>query len=400
LFMRARAWDTGQWVEIQIDGPTIGRIGPADGPESLSADDTWIGPAFWDIQTNGRWGLSYSSPTITADQVAEIVRAQRGLGTARLCPTLITAPADQTMRGVRAIAEACRADPIVDAMVAGIHLEGPSISELDGYRGAHPASAIRDADLGELAQLQDACGGRIRIVTLAPERPGSIEFIAGATAAGVVVALGHTAAEASTLLAAVAAGAGLSTHLGNGIATPIKRHPNPIWDQAAIDPLMASFIADGQHLDDSTLKVLTRAKTLRKSILVSDHSPLAGLPAGVYGEWEVHPTGKILVAGTPYLAGSNQNLDVGLNTLMRATGCPLPEALATATINPATLLGHHGPPLLSGLRANLVAFRMDSSGPTPQFRLVSTCVDGTWIEANQAIRTKTEPGAAGSTGWA
>jgi N-acetylglucosamine-6-phosphate deacetylase len=383
--MRARAWDTGRWVEIEIDGPTIGRIVPADGPESPTPEDAWIGPAFWDIQTNGRWGISYSSLTITPNQVAEIVLAQRHLGTARLCPTLITAPADQTMRGVRAIAEACRANPIVDAMVAGIHLEGPSISELDGYRGAHPASAIREPDLGELARLQDESGGRIRIVTLAPERPGSIEFIVGAVATGVIVALGHTAADSPTIDAAVAAGARLSTHLGNGIATPLRRHPNPIWNQAATDSMMASLIADGHHLDDSTLKVLVRAKSLRRSILVSDHSPLAGLPAGIYGEWEVDPSGKILVAGTPYLAGSNQDLEVGVNTLMRATGSSFPGALAAATLNPARLLGHDGPQMTAGAGANLIAFRLDSSGRIPVFRIVSTCVDGTWIEADPAI---------------
>jgi N-acetylglucosamine-6-phosphate deacetylase len=384
--MRARAWDTGRWVEIEIDGSSIGQTRPADGPGSPDPGDLWVGPAFWDLQTNGRWGISYSSSTITPDQVIEVVRAQRHLGTARLCPTLITASADQTMRGVRAIAEACRADPVVDSMVAGIHLEGPSISEIDGYRGAHPLSAIRDPDWAEFSELQEAADGRIRIVTLAPERPGSIEFIARASASGVIVALGHTAADASTLWSAIAAGARLSTHLGNGIATPISRHPNPIWHQAAADALMASLIADGHHLDDSTLKVLIRAKTPRRSILVSDHSPLAGLPVGVYGEWEVDPSGKIIVAGTPYLAGSNQDLDQGINTLMRATGCGLAEALTTATLNPATLLGRAETPLAPGTRANLITFRLDQVGQSPALRLVSTCVDGVWIEADPAVR--------------
>ncbi|WZO96636.1 amidohydrolase family protein [Isosphaeraceae bacterium EP7] len=393
--MRARAWDTGRWVEVEIDGSRIGRTRPADGPGSPDPADLWIGPAFWDLQTNGRWGISYSSPTITPDQVIEVVRALRHLGTARLCPTLITASAEHTLRGVRAIAEACRADPIVDAMVAGIHLEGPSISEIDGYRGAHPLSAIRDPDWAEFTELQQAADGRIRIVTLAPERSGSIEYIARANAAGVIVALGHTSADAATLWAAIAAGARLSTHLGNGIATPISRHPNPIWHQAAADALMASFIADGHHLDDSTLKVLIRAKTHRRSILVSDHSPLAGLPAGVYGDWEVHPSGKILVAGTPYLAGSNQDLDQGINTLMRAAGCGLAEALTTATLNPANLLGAGETPMAPGSRANLIAFRLDQGGPFPTFRLVSTCVDGHWIEADPAIRQTPEVVSAG-----
>ena len=118
-------------------------------------------------------------------------------------------------------------------MVLGIHLEGPCISEVDGYRGAHPLEAVRGPDWAEFQELREASGGRIAIITLAPERPGAIEFIGRATAEGVVVALGHTSADSSTIRAAVEAGATLSTHLGNGIASTIARHPNPIWDQAA-----------------------------------------------------------------------------------------------------------------------------------------------------------------------
>ncbi len=141
----------------------------------------------------------------------------------------------------------------------------------------------------------------------------------------------------------------LSTHLGNGIASPLARHPNPIWEQAAIDELSASFIADGHHLDMATLRVLARAKGPARTILVSDASPLAGLPVGTYGDWAVDPSGKIVVAGTPYLAGSNQGLEIGVQNLSRATGWPLPQVLAAVTSNPARLLGR---PCLASLPAS------------------------------------------------
>ena len=118
----------------------------------------------------------------------------------------------------------------------------------------------------------------------------------------------------------------MSTHLGNGIASVLPRHPNPIWEQAALDSLLASFIADGHHLDRATLRVLARAKGPGQTILVSDASPLAGLPPGVYGEWAVDPSGKIVVAGTPYLAGSNQGLETGLRNLLAATGWTLEQS--------------------------------------------------------------------------
>ena len=202
-----------------------------------------------------------------------------------------------------------------------------------------PPVSIRDPDWSLFQELQEASGGRIVLMTLAPERTGAIEFIRRATSAGVVIALGHTAADDATIRAAIEAGATLSTHLGNGIASELPRHPNPIWVQAASPVLVASFIADGHHLDLATLRVLARAKGPAMTILVSDASPLAGLPPGAYGEWAVDPSGKIVVAGTPYLAGSNQGLEVGLQNLLAASGCTLEQALRTVTANPARLLG-------------------------------------------------------------
>jgi N-acetylglucosamine-6-phosphate deacetylase len=376
----ARHFETGQWVCVSVDGSTIAACDPCEGPETVAEADEWIAPAFWDIQVNGRWGISFSDPGLTVDQVAEIVRAQAALGTARLCPTLITAGRAALRHGVRTIADACEAFPDVASSVAGIHVEGPYISGLDGYRGAHPKEAVRDPDWTEFQALQDAARGRIVLITLAPERPGSLDFIRTATSSGVVVALGHTAADGPTLRAAAAEGARLSTHLGNGIVSTLPRHPNPIWEQAALDYLDASLIADGHHLDRATLRVLVRAKTPARIILVSDASPLAGLPPGRHGDWEVVASGKIVVAGTPYLAGSNQGLDVGLGNLLEAGVVTLAEAIATVTRHPARLLGRPEPTLAPGQPANLVLFRTPRRGARAGFELCRTCVDGRWAD--------------------
>ena len=121
--------------------------------------------------------------------------------------------------------------------------------------------------------------------------------------------------------------------------------------------LVASLIADGHHLDLATLRVLAQAKGPVSTILISDASPLAGLPPGVYGEWAVDPSGKIVVAGTPYLAGSNQGLEVGLQNLLAASGWTLEQAIGTVTANPARLLGKPVPRLAPGEPADLVIFR-------------------------------------------
>lgn len=379
--IEARHYLDGRWVEVVLERATIASVIPSDGPVDTGVDDDWIAPAFWDIQNNGRWGHSFSDGDLTIDHVVQIVRAQAALGTARMCPTLITAPLPDLLHGLRTIGAACEQDREIAARVAGIHLEGPFLSEQDGYRGAHPAAAIRDPDWDLFREWQDASGGRIALITLAPERPRSMEFIREAAGSGVAVAIGHTAADGPTLRAAVDAGARLSTHLGNGIASMLPRHPNPIWEQAGCDELSASFIADGHHVGLSTLRVLARAKGPGRTILVSDASPLAGLPPGLHGEWAVDPSGKIVVAGTPYLAGSNQGLEVGVRNLLEATGWPLFEVLAAATTNPARLLGRHEPRLDVGKPANLLVFGREGDG----FHLRRVCVDGEWTEARPEI---------------
>src|SRR4051812_42186901 len=119
----ARHYQTGSWVRITIQGQTIAAVSPADGPGAVGEEDDWIAPAFWDIQLNGRWGVSFSDPGLSVDQVEAIVRAQGELGTARLCPTLITAPIGHLRHGLATVAEACHTFPEVSSRVIGIHLE-------------------------------------------------------------------------------------------------------------------------------------------------------------------------------------------------------------------------------------------------------------------------------------
>ncbi len=374
----ARHYLDGRPTEIELADGRIASVATAEGGPDVDLAGPWIAPAFWDIQLNGRWGRSFSSPDLTVDQVAEIVRAQAPLGTARLCPTLITAPVPDMLHGLGTIASACERFSDVAARILGIHLEGPFLSALDGYRGAHPASAMRDPDWELFQKFQAAAGGRIALVTMAPERDGAIEFIARASREGIAIALGHTAAGGDVIRSAAHAGARLSTHLGNGIESTLPRHPNPIWEQAACDDLAASFIADGHHLDASTLRVLARAKGPARTILVTDASPLAGLPPGHHGEWSVEPSGRIVVSGTPYLAGSNVTLPESLRRLLAATAWSLPEAIGTVTANTARILGRPSPRIEPGEPANLVLFRF--TGPD-HFELTRVCVDGQWYDS-------------------
>src|SRR5699024_7218193 len=160
------------------------------------------------------------------------------------------------------------------------------------------------------------------LVTLAPELGGSEAFIRELVGRGVRVAIGHSLADGGQLAAAAAAGATLSTHLGNGLPAELPRHQHPLWDQLADDRLTASAIFAGHHLPDNLLRVLHRVKAPERLILTSDAVALAGLPPGVYegqvgGKVELHPNGRLTMHGSEYLAGSASSLLDGVNTALR-----------------------------------------------------------------------------------
>jgi N-acetylglucosamine-6-phosphate deacetylase len=290
-------------------------------------------------------------------QVTDVCRAH---GVCGFCPTLVTNAFGALKHGLATLVQACESDPVVKAAVPVFHLEGPYISGEDGPRGAHPRQHVRPPDWDEFRRLQDAAGGRVRLVTLAPEHDGALEFIEQLVAAGVVVALGHTAADGQRIRAAIAAGARLSTHLGNGAHALLPRHENYIWEQLAADELWASIISDGQHLPPAVVRCLLRVKTPARTILTCDASSLAGLPPGRYREWDqdfdVLPEGKIVLGGTGYLAGSWAFTDLCISNIMRFTGVALHDAVDMAGARPRELLGLPPRRLEAGAPADLVVF--------------------------------------------
>src|SRR5207302_8584582 len=133
-------------------------------------------------------------------------------GIGGFCPTLVTNALPALVHGLTTIRRAREIYPEVAASVPAIHLEGPYISAEDGPRGAHPRQHVRPPDGDEFRRLQEAAGGLIRLVTLAPEHEGALPFIEQLVGSGVVVALGHTAAKGPRIRDAIRAGARLSTH--------------------------------------------------------------------------------------------------------------------------------------------------------------------------------------------
>lgn len=294
-------------------------------------------PGFIDLQVNGFAGVDFNTPGQPPDRISGAVRAMWTTGVTLCLPTLITSSFERFAACARALVAAR------EAAVWGLHMEGPYISSLDGPRGAHPAGHVLPASVDDFERRQDAAGGRIVLVTLAPEAPGALALIEHLVGRGVRVGLGHTAATSALIEDAVRAGATLSTHLGNGCATTLDRHENPIWPQLAEDGLWASFVADGLHLPPAALKAMVRAKGAGRSLLVTDAMAAASAPPGRYrlGELEVESdaAGRVGLPGTVHLAGSALTMDRAVANTARFTGMPISDVLPLATTQPARAIG-------------------------------------------------------------
>jgi N-acetylglucosamine-6-phosphate deacetylase len=294
-------------------------------------------PGLFDLQVNGFGGVDFNAPALTGERAGEALARMRATGVTRCLPTLITSSFERFAASARVLAR------MADAAIAGIHMEGPYLSPDEGARGAHPREHLAPASVDDFNRRQDAAGGRIVLVTLAPEVPGALRLIEHLVASGVRAAIGHTAATAQQIGDAIAAGATLATHLGNGCAQLLPRHPNPIWELLAADGVLASLIVDGHHLPPATVKAMVRAKGVARTILVTDAIAAAGCAPGRYAiggvECSLGDDGRVSLPGTPYLAGSSLTLERAIANTVRFTGLSIDEVIPMASTIPAHYLG-------------------------------------------------------------
>ncbi len=373
--IHARHYRTGKPVAVSLVGNIIESVTDSDRP---TADLPFIAPAFFDPQINGHGGIWFSGDQLTPRKVLDALLPQFQFGVARMFPTLITASPESLEAGFLAIRRACEMEPFADELIAGCHLEGPFLSAEDGPRGAHQREFIRPANWDEFAKLQDLSGNRIRLVTLAPEVEGAIEFIQRAVEEGVTIAIGHTAASTDQIAAAVDVGATLSTHLGNGAHPVLPRHPNYIWDQLADSRLAASIIADGFHLPDSVIRSFIAAKGTDRVVLTSDASGLAGCDPGRYSihgvDVEVEASKRICIADEPgLLAGSGSSILDCVNHLVRSGITELADAIDMAGRTVTGVLGLAPMTLEARQRADLIVF---DSTETKPVQLIGTMAAG------------------------
>jgi N-acetylglucosamine-6-phosphate deacetylase len=294
-------------------------------------------PGLFDLQVNGFGGVDFNNHFATSEDVLRVIEKIRMTGVTRFLPTLGTSSFERFATCAKTLTRTRH------PAIVGLHMEGPYISPEDGPRGAHPRKHVIAASIDDFLRRQEAAEGRIKLVTLAPEAHGAIELIEHLVGLGIRAAIGHTTGSPEQIRDAVKAGATLSTHLGNGCAMQLPRHPNFIWEQLATDDLFASFIVDGHHLPPATLKAMVRAKTPRRTLLVTDAVAAAGCVPGTYelnGEQVVlSEDGRVFQPGAPWLAGAAITLDRAVANTVKFTGLPLDEVLPMASSQPAKYLG-------------------------------------------------------------
>ncbi len=295
-----------------------------------------------DLQVNGYAGVDFNDAGLTAAALDHALEAMLRSGVTTCLPTLITASEATLAARFAALDRAVATSRLGPLMVPGYHLEGPFLNPGQGFAGCHPPNAMIPPDPGLVERVAAGLARPILLLTLAPEQPGAGALIAWARRRGMLVAIGHSAANAADLARAVELGAVLSTHLGNGLPQLLPKFLNPLMAQLAEDGLTASFIADGIHIPPAMLRVFLRAKGCARALLVTDATAAAAAPPGLYPfagmTIERTADGSVRVPGAAVLAGSSLCLDQAMRNLVDWRLGSAEDALRLAAANPAALL--------------------------------------------------------------
>lgn len=363
---------------VAIESGRIGRVS-ADAPPAgaISRNDWTIVPGFVDIHVHGGGGCAMT--TGDPDAVVGAASFHRRHGTTTMLASLVTAPTSDLVRAIgrlaELLAEFVAGGSLRRPPVAGIHLEGPFLAA--ARCGAQNPAHMVDPDPQLVTELLEAGDGHVRMVTVAPERPGALEAIGQLSAAGVVAAIGHTDATYEQATAAIAAGASVATHLGNAMPPLHHRQPGPVGACLAAPQVVCELIVDGHHLHPAMVAVASSVKGANGIALVTDAIAAAGTGDGRYvlGTLDVDVVdGVARLADGGSLAGSTLTMD---GAFRNAVGCGLPLATASraASGNPARVLGldHDIGSIEVGRRADLVV--LDDA-----LDVVAVLVDGVVVD--------------------
>jgi N-acetylglucosamine-6-phosphate deacetylase len=320
------------WIEVR--GDRISDAGRGSPPARPNHRGAVVAPGLCDVQVNGAAGRTVTEGSGSLDAIDA---AQLDHGVTSYLPTVITSSPGRASAAVRDVEQRV-GDPASSA--EGVHLEGPFLNPR--FRGVHREDLLAKPANGEPDYYRSPA---IRLVTLAPERPGALELIRALRSRRVTVSIGHTGASVDQARAAREAGASSVTHIFNAMRPLEHRSPNvPGW--ALTEPgILVGVIPDGVHVDPVALSLVARAAGGRV-VLVTDATPASAAPPGEYhmGDVDLHREGGKVVDPEGRLAGSLLTLDEAVRRWMAFTGTSPAAAWRAASERPARLVG-----LASGL---------------------------------------------------
>lgn len=327
---------------ITIEGGRIAAIEEATTTAGMTRDlrGLTILPGFIDLHIHGAGGADAH-----AGEIAALAAFLPRCGVTSFLPTLAADAEPRTVAALRAIGAAMAAQRAGTggATVLGAHLEGPFLNP--ARAGAIAPEHMHPAGSERLARLLDAAPGAVRLMTVAPDAPGALDLIPALVAAGVVVSLGHTAADYDLFRRAIDAGARHTTHLFNAMSGINHRAPGSAGAALTDERITVELIADGEHIHPAILALAMRAKGAANVAIVSDAVGPAGLPAGGY-TWfgqQIRSDGRTVRLPDGTLAGSLGTLDRGLRTILaplpHGAGLPLTAAAQCLATTPARILG-------------------------------------------------------------
>ena len=321
--------------DLCTDGALIAQTS-GDGQE-LDASGCYVIPGLVDVHFHGCVGEDFSDAT--PDGLQKIADFELSQGVTYICPTGMTLPEDQ-LTAICKTTAAHRAKNPGGAEVVGAHLEGPFLSM--AKKGAQNGDYLHAPDAEMLKRLQEAAGGSVRLVTLAPEEPGSVEFIKAAKDMGIHVSLGHTVANYDTARAAFEAGADHATHLYNAMPPLAHRDPGIIGAAYEFPHVKPELICDGIHIHPAVVRLTFGLFGKERMIIISDSLRATGMPDGEYpfgGQMiEVHGNRATILGHPETLAGSVTSL-MGCLRQAISFGIPAADAVRACTYNPAQSIG-------------------------------------------------------------
>lgn len=326
---------------VIIDKGKITNIAPEQDIETEAVSEVidgkgqFLSPGFMDIHNHGNSGYDFMDATEEA--IDNMGRYHLKNGVTSYLGTVLTQSYENILNAAKNIAE--YKNKSNSSKLLGIHLEGPFFSV--GKKGAQPEEYIKDPDMSFINKLMDISNGKLKMVSVAPEKEGALKLIDYLKANNITVAMAHSNATYEEARNGIAHGVTVATHLYNGMRNFSHREPGIVGAALTDDRVFCEMICDRIHLHDAAMKIALKMKGIDKVIAVSDAMRAAGLSNGIYelGGQKVTVKEGAARLDDGSLAGSTLNLRTAVYNMVKYLNVPIYEAVRTASLSPAEAIG-------------------------------------------------------------